>query len=284
MRFLFVDSIEELGQTRVRGTRTFGLSEPLRYAATPRRGAVVAPGAVSEAIGQLASWLCLQQNDFTARPVFLFADAIEVHGFAPLGAKVMLDAEVTKLDAETFTFSGKASVEGRVIQSIDQCSGYFMPLSDLEDPAETRRRFEALVGGGLKLAGAEGPAFDFTKLAGEVAEVVLGERARAHTVMAIQEPFYRDHFPRFPVTPIVVLNEMIGAVAKQALGDVRIRAVRDVKIKAFVRPGDTCETRVVVQGRADGIIQTVAEIIKDGRRILRGVYEFESEQEGSHGA
>ena len=59
--------------------------------------AEIAPGALSEAIGQLASWLCIQRNDFTARPVFLFADHIKVHGAVQAGSDVELHADLLPL-------------------------------------------------------------------------------------------------------------------------------------------------------------------------------------------
>jgi 3-hydroxymyristoyl/3-hydroxydecanoyl-(acyl carrier protein) dehydratase len=280
MRFLFVDRITRLdpgSSARVEGTRTFGLDEPLRYEAPV---AEAAPGVVSEAIGQLASWLCLARNDFTARPVFLFADSIEVLGATPLGVPIQLSADIGQLDAETVTFSGEASVDGRVLVRMHRVSGYFMPLADLEDPAVTRARFAAMMGEGLRLEGTAGEAFAFDRLVAPAAELAPGQSIRTTTRFDAALPFYADHFPRFPVTPIVMLNEAIGAAARQmfhAVGkEPHAHSIRGIKIKSFVRPGDQCEVRIEVQGPstvADGV-RTVAELIKDGKRILRGTYDY----------
>lgn len=278
MRFLFVDRIAACGGDAISGTRVFSPGEPLQY------DGQIAPGAVSEAIGQLASWLCLERNDFTARPVFLFADGIRVLAPVPAGAAVVLEAKISAMDRDTFAFSGVASVEGTVVQTIDDCNGYFMPLADLEDPAVTRVRHRALTTGGLVLEGAAGAAFDFAGLIDDVKELAVEKTVRTTKTFAASAPFYRDHFPRFPVTPIVMLNEMIGQAATRLLtknkGDVvRVKRIKDIKIKSFVRPEELCETRVKVQtitiAPGARLVSTIAEVLKDDKRILRGQYEFE---------
>lgn len=284
MRFLFVDRISALGGDTVEGRRVFGAREPLQY--SPWRGvAQVAPGAASEAIGQLASWLCLARNDFMARPVFLFAEAIEVLGPIPVGSDVALKASISSMDESTFVFSGEASVDGVVVQRIKDCSGYFMPLEELENPAVTRERFAALTSAeGLVLEGAEGAAFPFSTLVDEIKFFDADTEIRAEKRFHTNAPFYADHFPRFPVTPIVMLNEMIGATATRLLcnADQRlaVRGIKDIKIKSFVKPGEICETRVKVTTVETGpggvkCFRTIAEVLKDGKRILRGLYDYE---------
>lgn len=283
MRFLFVDRITSIAGDRITGQRRFPVAEPLRYASA-HGGEQVAPGVVSEAVGQLASWLALQRNDFTGRPVFLFADRIAVHGPVRPGDEVELAAELTQCDAESLRFSGTASVRGEVVISVRDCSGYFMPLGELEDPTVTRARFAALSGAGLVLLGHEGEPYDFTPLAGVTTARERGVAVTTRTTLAAGEPFYADHFPRFPVTPIVILNEMIGFATARLFGDetmarLAVRATEDVKIRAFVRPGDVCETRVQVTATSEAgdarRITTTAEILRDGRRILRGAYDYD---------
>lgn len=279
MRFLFVDQIHDRTETQISGRRAFAGDDPMQYGARPGDpGTFVAPGAVSEAIGQLASWLCLERNAFTARPVFLFADRIAVTGRVPVGAVVDLNATIEELDAESFRFSGEARVGGQLVQRINACSGYFMPLGELEDPEESKRRFVALTGGGLRYDGMGGTPYPFETLAGETLELTPGEHVRATRTMAVQEPFYADHFPRFPVTPIVMLNEMIGATTARLVPGKRLlaREIVGIKIRSFVRPGERVETVVKrVGGDTNKDIQCVAEIHKEGRCILRGTYHYE---------
>jgi 3-hydroxymyristoyl/3-hydroxydecanoyl-(acyl carrier protein) dehydratase len=245
---------------------------------------MIAPGAVSEAVGQLASWLCLERNGFAGRPVFLFADRIEMGAPVRPGTTVELSAELAAMDAESLRFSGEAKVGGETVLKVMDCSGYFMPLAELEDPAVTKARFAAITGGGLILPDGEGAPYPFAALAGDTVSSTPGTAIRTCTTMAAGEPFYGDHFPRFPVTPIVMLNEMIGASTARMLGLpgaglLRVRATRDVKIRSFVRPGDVLETVVQVTGssREHGVqrIEATAEILKAGRRILRGHYHYD---------
>ena len=92
----------------------------------------------------MASWHCIANKAFASRPVFLFSDRIIVHAPVLPGSSVDLFAKIEQLEDRTFVFSGSASVDGKLVQTITSCSGYFMPLGDLEDPAVTEDRFGAL--------------------------------------------------------------------------------------------------------------------------------------------
>lgn len=282
MRFLFVDKITQIAGDSIAGQKHFGPDEPLRY--RPLAGeAEVAPGALSEAIGQLASWLCIQRNDFTGRPVFLFADQIKIHGPVKAGATVDLHAEIHELNSETLRFSGTAKVDGVLKVEIQNCSGYFMPLGDLEDPEVSKQRFNAMTSGGLKLDGASGDPFAFDSLAGETLTLLPRQSIRTLKVFAANEPFYKDHFPRFPVTPIVMLNEMIGTATARMLqlsGSKRLmpRALSGIKIRSFVKPCEPVEIAIKLVGErqegAETYVETTAELIKEGKKILRGSYHY----------
>ena len=276
MRFLFVNRIDSMSETTISGHHYFAPDEPLQYplhsAFDGFAGNQVAPGVVSEAIGQLASWLAIKQNGFTARPVFLFADKISVeHPVAP-GTGVELRAEIHQLDAEILVFSGSALVDGRMVQAVSNCSGYFMPLDQLEDPAVTKERFASLVAGGLLLDAGVSSRYPFENLCEEIVDQDGSSSIVVRRTMRHDEPFYRDHFPRFPVTPIVMLNELIGAAAKAMMNDkksgsehsdlyesgkeIRLfpRCVADVKIKSFVKPGESCLVKVRTQNISIGIV------------------------------
>lgn len=116
MRFLFVDRIDEHGEHYIRGARSFGPNESLVYESCAGATPVVAPGAISEAIGQLASWYCIKENDFIARPIFLFAEAITTLEPVSQGEEVILEAQIHSVDEDTFVFSGKAMRDGVEVQ------------------------------------------------------------------------------------------------------------------------------------------------------------------------
>ncbi len=279
MRFLFVDKITEQTATSVAGSRLFTVDEPLRYV-SPEGGQRIAPGIVSEAIGQLASWKCIKDNNFSARPVFLFADKIKVFAEIAPGTLLDLEADVHEVNGETLRFSGRAFRDGEIVQEISECIGYFMPLAELEDPEVTRSRYQALTTGGLSLQGTSESPYNFFNLIDDNVELVSGKSITAKINLTVKEPFYADHFPRMPVTPIVVLNELIGATtcvlySGRKLRCLSPRLIEGIKIKSFVRPGDQIEIKVSLHGEAArGAIETVAEIFKEGKRILRGSYHY----------
>ena len=115
-------------------------------------------------------------------------------------------------------------------------------------------------------------------------ELVAGEYARGHRVFPPEEPFFRDHFPNFPVVPGVLLLEtlaqlsgkLIGFTVRQERGDWPfpiLSMMNRVKFRRFVRPGERVElyTRMTalrdemaaceVSARVGGRLTTQAEQI-----------------------
>lgn len=286
MRFLFVDKIDQIHQNTIIGTKRFRPDDPMRQPSST--GDMIAPGVVSEAIGQLVSWLAIAGNDFTGRPVFLFADNIEVRGPVPAGSEVRLEATIHESNTETLVFSGAAFVDGNCVHKVENCSGYFMPLDQLEDPGVTQRRYEFLRSAkGLYLED-DGQPFDFGVLQGKLVEQ-SEKTVTVENTIPRDAAFFADHFPRFPVTPIVMINEMIGLATQNLIpkssppdSQIQIHSVRNVKIRDFIRPGETCLTKVkVIETEKNKLgeitqIQTMAEILKGGKRILRGLYAYGS--------
>ncbi len=276
MRFLFVDKISKMEDKKIWGERFFSPEDPLRYHETN----VIASGIVSEAIGQLVSWLTLKQNNFTKRPVFLFADEINIHREVPLGHTVKLEAWIDAQDNESFTFSGRAMIGEEVFQEIKNCNGYFMNLDEMEDSNICKSRFESLISeGGLNLDGHLTSEYDFNRLLGQVSHLEQNKQIKVKHKLSIEEPFYRDHFPKFPVTPIVMINEMIGRTTGLLLGDefknkLVAKQVKDIKIKNFIKPEEEFEISVSILDRNENEIFTMAEITKEGRKILRGRYVY----------
>jgi 3-hydroxymyristoyl/3-hydroxydecanoyl-(acyl carrier protein) dehydratase len=278
MRFLFVSKIHNIDGTRITGQVEFSAGEPWRREREDANE--ISTSVVSEAIGQLVSWMALRDNDFTGRPVFLFATQINLPGRVMAPAVVDLEAWITDRSEESFIFSGTAKIGGETVVEIKDCGGYFMPLRELEDPSVTRERFAELSTKGIPANPATNP-FQFTGLIDEVQELQTGTSITAIKVMSPGEPFYPDHFPRFPVTPIVVINEMIAEATSRMISlpgadDVRIEpiAVSDLKIKSFIRPGDKAVVLIKKTESHHDQIETIAEITVNQKRILRGRYRY----------
>lgn len=283
MRFLFVDAITSVQENQIHGERLFPATEPMQYC-EPGARAIVAPGVVCEAMGQLASWLCLKRNGFTARPVFLFADSIANYHDVHPEETVTLSAELSEFTPESCRFSAEARVGGKLVQSMRDCTMSFMPLEDLEDPARTRERFSSLTSGGIRYFDDRESAFDFAGLITKVIAHHPGEEITVSTDFAASAPFYPDHFPRMNVTPVVILNEMIGQAASrlfalEAGARLKVRRIDNCKIRSFVRPGDTVETHVRTVGEESVggrlFVNAQAEVARGAKRVLVAKWQFE---------
>lgn len=279
MRFLFVSKISSMSDRKIGGQVEFGHHEP--WQRIQPSGPRISTSVVSEAVGQLVSWLSLRNNNFTARPVFLFATGIGLSDDVKPGTTVDLEAEITDQSSDSFIFSGTAKVAGQTVVTIEDCGGYFMPLHELEDPTVTRARFETLTNGGLPANPGFAP-FNYQSLVDEIVSHEPQVGVMTRKIFANAEPFYPDHFPRFPVTPIVVINEMIGEATSIMMSHVngprvvlKPLAVQDLKIKSFIRPGDQAQVAIKKVEFSGNEFETIAEILVNGRRILRGRYRYE---------
>jgi 3-hydroxymyristoyl/3-hydroxydecanoyl-(acyl carrier protein) dehydratase len=283
MTFLFVDTITSITAKSIRGMLELDLSIPFRYG-LPGSGDIVAPGVISEAIGQLASWQLLESNGFKARPVFLFADRITHHRDVAIGARLELEAHLLLVDDDSARFSGTASLDGTPVHAIDECTLSFIPLDQLEDPDTCRQRFTTLTKGCAVPRAEVRPAFAWTSLRGET--LALEPQKSIHRRLRLDPDFdfYATHFPRFPVTPAVILNEIAGQAAMAMTAaptpqSLRLMSISGCKIRDFVRPGDTIDIRIRrVSDAAEApaaIVKAQIEIAKQGRRIMHALWQFE---------
>jgi 3-hydroxyacyl-[acyl-carrier-protein] dehydratase len=83
-----------------------------------------------------------------------------------------------------------------------------------------------------------------------------GESIRTRTRVAPEEPFFKGHYPDFPITPGVLVLEAIfqaGAIllsdrAKKSAGKVPVMTkISDARFKTMVRPGDVLEIEVKLE-------------------------------------
>ena len=285
MRFLYVTKIHNCSEDKISGEVSFSPQEAFRIKLSNRVDHVRL-SVVSEAIGQLVSWLSLQKTDFFGRPVFLFASNIELHHSVPTGSVVSLEARISSEDKQSFVFSGGAYFEGKCLVSISDCGGYLMPLAELEDPLLTRNRLAQLQSNTGLPANPESEIYDSSSLVDTVLTVEPLKSIHCRKYFSGNEPFYADHFPRYPVTPIVVINEMISeatrrlAIASGLKGDhMRPVFIRDLKIKSFIKPGSTVEVLAKVIELSETSLETICEVVLDGRKILRGRYGFIFEEQ-----
>ena len=121
-------------------------------------------------------------------------------------------------------------------------------------------------------------------LVDSIDDLVPGERVAGRKCWTVDEPFFADHFPRFPVVPGVLLLEalaqlagkLIGYTVRQQRGDWPfpvLSMMNGIKFRRFVRPDQEVfleatitslreEMAVVnVRAKCDGKVTTQAEQI-----------------------
>lgn len=210
------------------------------------------PSLVAEAVGQLAAWASMSQLDFRFRPVAgLAGEALFVRDAAP-GQTLDLEVTIESCDEGAISYGGAASVNGSQVLALSHCVGPMLPMEEFDDPAAVRADFEVLRGAGAPAGRFQG----VSPRAVAVIERVPGERLRAELRVPKTAPFFGDHFPRRPVFPGTLLLDTQIGLAVQLAGDaaplrnagpLAPARVSDVKMRAFIPPGQVLELRLELQ-------------------------------------
>ena len=270
MQFLFVDKITEMGSDEIKGELCIANGP---YTRTDIEGSFVSSGYISEAIGQLASWLAIAKSDFTKKPVFLFCPEISYGIPAPTSKVIQIYSRIDRMEDDSMIFSGEASVNGQTIASLKQCNCHLMPLDKLEDPAAIKARFNDLMTGQwnrLSGSGLESIDYDLTSLKSD------DPSQKSWSVALKNIDFvYADHFPRYPVTPIVVLNEVVQKIIASEFSISRIDRIKSLKIRNFILPNEKLELNIKQFDERKGHpLSFQVDLKKDQKHVMRGVYEI----------
>ena len=119
-----------------------------------------------------------------------------------------------------------------------------------------------------------GDGFRFVDAVKEFSPGVSGQGV--YTITG-SEDFFRGHFPGRPIMPAVIMVEalaQLGGVVVQsdpdsvALTDMRLTAMRNVKIFDTAVPGETLTLRARVLGRLGNLIQLEGEVECAGRMLV----------------
>lgn len=110
----------------------------------------------------------------------------------------------------------------------------------------------------------------------QITSLEPGKKLTAVRTLCADEEYLKDHFPRFPVMPGVMMLEALhqAAVWLVKSGDhfesplVLLREVRGVKFGDFLAPGDTLEVTAETVKEVDNRTTIKATATKDGRTTV----------------
>jgi 3-hydroxymyristoyl/3-hydroxydecanoyl-(acyl carrier protein) dehydratase len=202
-----------------------------------------------EAAGQLAAWVAMAALDFEVRPVAGVAADLRFGADVRPGQALDLSINIDSCDRQAVTYSARAYAEGAMVVELEHSAGPMLPMEIFDAPDAMRSRFELLCSRGAPGGQFTGvPEHDI-----EIVEEVHGKSLRALLRVPDEAVFFSDHFARRPVFPGTMLLDAhiqmsLAAAAHSGYWSpgVRVTAtgVPDMKLRAFISPGDLVELRV----------------------------------------
>ena len=202
----------------------------------------------AEAVGQLAAWVAMNALGFRVRPVAGLAGATRFGAPCRPGDTLDLEVELASATDSDVAYGGRASVAGAPVMTLEHALGPMLPAEEFDDPEAMRADFATLTGNGAppgRFAGVDAPLLAIDELA-------AGSRARGRLAIPVDAPYFADHFPRRPVYPATLLMDALGTLAIAAAGEgSRIAGMQDVKVRAFMPPGETLAVSAEIADDAD---------------------------------
>lgn len=119
-----------------------------------------------------------------------------------------------------------------------------------------------------------GPEFRFID---ELIELVPGVSAKAVWKLKGDEEFLRGHFPGAPLMPGVLMIEALAQLGgilvqtrpgEEPLKNLRLTAVRQIKILGSITPGQSLHLSGSLQGMLDTLGQVIGEIRDDAGNVI----------------
>jgi 3-hydroxyacyl-[acyl-carrier-protein] dehydratase len=234
----------------------------------------------TEAAGQLAAWVAMAELDFELRPVAGLAAELHFGAEVHPGQTLDLAIDIDSCDRQAVNYSARAYADGVSVIELEHSAGPMLPMESFDAADAMRNRYQLLCGPGAPAGQFPGvPEQDI-----EIIEEVRGKRLRAALKVPREASFFSDHFPRRPVFPGTMLLDAhiqvaLGAAARSGYWspDARLTVTRvpNMKLRAFIAPGDVVELGVALAPPGDGgvtIAQTSAHV--NGKQVAMGTIEL----------
>jgi len=293
VRFHLVDSIIEVTERRrIRAAKLASCQDPV-IEQHPSAGPTLAPTLVIECLAQTSAWLIMATTDFAQRGVLAGLRDITFGRPAAVGERLDLLSEVDSWSDEAVVFDVEARCRGETAVRIEGALCFLIPCERLEDPALTRQHFglllreEAAVGAAAPARATSPvsppehlPASEWTPY-DVLRKLVPGEEAEALKSVAMSDPVFATHFPRFPVMPAVLLMESLLHLSRSVLAQSRAPAtawrakrVQAARFRQYVRPGDELSLQARVQdlSETEASVAAAAEVSGRSAAAFRRVH------------
>jgi 3-hydroxyacyl-[acyl-carrier-protein] dehydratase len=121
----------------------------------------------------------------------------------------------------------------------------------------------------------------------KILECEPGERVVALKALAINEEFFRDHFPGMPVLPGAMILEGFVQAARHCLaarqgGHDRwvLHAVENMRFNSFARPGEVVRLEADSDGQGDGAVWFKGRAKVEGRGVCRLRFGVRKQDDG----
>lgn len=279
MGFLFVDKILQLSP----GAFTQGIKQITAdeaYLTQDAQGQYCfIPSLVGEALGQLAAWNVMQQNDFTKRPVAGIVSRACMYRPVYVGETVLLASTIDGLDEEKVHYHSEARVQDTVVFRIEGALGPLLPMDDFIDRETVCAQFTAIyrpndTTDASTVASVVQPALNPTPMCFDrILEWDVGARVVAEKQIDGDAPYFMDHFPNQPVLPMTVLlackHDLLNTFLADTVFDVayQLTELRKIKMNAFVKPGDRLVSQLTVKQRDKTQLVVLARSDVNGKRV-----------------
>lgn len=121
-----------------------------------------------------------------------------------------------------------------------------------------------------------GPEFRFVD---ELTDLEPGKKATGVYKLKGNETFLTGHFPGYPIMPAVLMVEALAQVAGvaaqtdpniPALADLRLTAMRAIKVLGTAIPGEVLTIEAEIQGRMGGLLQATGTVKVEDRLLVQG--------------